>query len=211
MTTSGWALRRIVDPAIEPVTLEDAKHQCQIDADLTEDDSTLTRYIKAAREKAELYTKRSFVEQTWKLTLSEFPSDGWMPWPVGHAIELKNGPVLGIDSVSYLSTDGTRTYLTADDYIVDDSDEPPKLYPAFNSFWPTQRCVPGSIEIIYRAGYPSAGSPVDAEGVPAIVKQAMLLLVAHWYNNRETSIVGTIVADAPHGFESTLDGLRTYP
>lgn len=212
MTTSGWALRRIVDPALEPITLEEAKLQCQVDADLTEQDSVIRGYIKAAREKAESYCKRSFVEQTWKLTARSWPVDMDPEGAASDGILLRQGPILGIVEISYLTNDGTRTYLTADEYLIDDSDEPPRLYPPYNTCWPSGRCTPGAIEIVYRAGYPSAGSPVDAENVPQLAKQAIGMLVGHWYNNaREDSIVGTIVADAPHGFYSTLDPLRIYP
>lgn len=211
MTTSGWALRRIADPAIEPITLEEAKLQCQIDADLTEQDSVILGYIKAAREKAEAYCKRSFIEQTWKLTARSWPVDMQDGMP-NDAIILSHGPVLGIVEISYLDGDGTRTYLAADEYLIDEGDEPPRLYPPYNECWPGGRCTPGAIEIVYRTGYPSAGSPVDAANVPQLAKQAIGMLVGHWYNNaREDSIIGTIIADAPHGFYSTLDPLRIYP
>jgi uncharacterized phiE125 gp8 family phage protein len=42
------------------------------------------------------------------------------------------------------------------------------------------------IQVTYVAGYGAAAS------VPQKYKQAMLLLIGHWYENRETVIVGTI-------------------
>lgn len=205
MTTYGWALRRIVDPPIEPLTLEEAKQQCQIDADLTEQDAAIQRFIRAARELAESYTRQSFVEQTWRLTAEAWPTQDCQ------AIVLPNGPILAIESVTYLDSAGARIALESSDYWVSTYDAPARLYPAFNTTWPSARLYPGSIEITYRAGYESAGSPADAQNVPAMVKQAMALLVAHWYANRENAIVGTIVEDAPMGFYTTLDPLRVYP
>lgn len=213
MTTSGWALRRTVEPEVEPLTLAEAKEQCQVDADLTEQDANLRRYIRAARELAESYTRRSFVEQTWRLTAWRWPVDmieGELVYDDG--IVLRNGPVIAIDSISYLNDSGERIYMAAADYRLDDADEPARLYPAYNETWITPRYTQGSVEIIYRAGYPSAGSPADAENVPAIAKQAMAMLIAHWFNNaRETSIVGPMISDAPMGFYTTLDPLRIYP
>jgi uncharacterized phiE125 gp8 family phage protein len=211
MMTSGWALRRTVDPPIEPLSVEEGKVQCEIDEDITDRDDLIGRYIKAARELAEEFTRRTFIESTWRLTAQTWPYD-ICNYASDYAIVLPRGPILAVTSISYLDNDGTRTYLEAADYYLADDDEPARLYPAYQTLWPTARLQQGSIEIIYRAGYPSAGSPADAEGVPAIVKQAISMLVAHWFNNaREDSIVGTIVSPAPHGFYDTLQSLRIYP
>jgi len=42
------------------------------------------------------------------------------------------------------------------------------------------------------------------------VKQAMYLLIAHWYRNREAVIVGTITAALPLGFMALLMPERDY-
>lgn len=206
MTTSGWQLRRIVEPQIEPVTVEEAKSQCLIDADITKFDADLADWIKAARELAEEYTKRSFIEQVWVYSAPAFPAD--CSWD-GAAIELPRGPVIRVNSVTYLDNDGNRQAVT-DAYLPVLDDEPPRLFPPYNSAWPSGRAQQGAVQIEYVAGYPSAGSPVDAEGVPARAKQAIKLLVGHWFACREAG-APVVLNEIPYGFERSLDSLRTYP
>lgn len=206
MTTSGWALRSIVEPQVEPITIEEARSQCQIDADITAHDTDLNRFIKAAREASEAYCKRSWVEQRWRLSASDFDRS----CSAEYAIELPMGPVIRINSITYLNNDGERTALEDADFILDESDEPAKLYPAYNTVWPYGRIQAGSVAIEYTAGYPSQGSPAGADGVPELARQAMLMLVAHWFNNREAISAGSM-AEIPYAFERALDPLRIYP
>lgn len=42
------------------------------------------------------------------------------------------------------------------------------------------------------------------------VEQAVLMLAAHWYENRETTIVGTIIAPVPMGYDAIIDNCRDY-
>lgn len=44
----------------------------------------------------------------------------------------------------------------------------------------------------------------DQMGLTSDVRQAVMMLVAHWYANREAVVVGTITADVPLGFERLL-------
>lgn len=211
MTTYGWALRRTADPPIEPVTLDEARAQCQVDADLTEHDARLTSYIKAARELAEEYTKRSFVEQEWLLTLWAFSTYEYA-WGAAYpgAIVLPRGPVIAVNSLKYYDASGTQLTLDPSSYLLDASDEPSRLYPAYNQFWPSAAWRPGAVEVAYKAGYQSAGSPTDAATVPERARQAILALVSHWFANRE-AVDRFGASELPYGFERSLDSLRVYP
>lgn len=209
MTTSGWALRRIVNPEIYPVTLQEAASQCQVDADiLAIHTNDLNQYIRAATQLAEETCKRSFIEQEWRLTASSFPI---VCHDTDEYIELPMGPVILVRSVSYLDTDGTRVMVEeGTGYNLDIEHDPARLWPAYNTVWPSGRSYPGSVQIDYKAGYTSAGSPVDAENVPPIAKQAILMLIAHWFHNRGEA--GTVnMAEIPLGFTRALDPLKVYP
>jgi len=48
------------------------------------------------------------------------------------------------------------------------------------------------------------------EGSPADVEQAILMLAAHWYENREQTITGTIIANVPFGVDEILREHRSY-
>lgn len=203
MTISGWALRKIVEPALEPVTLEEAKLQCQVDADIIDQDSRISSYIKAGREEAEAYIKGSIMEQTWRLTGATFPCE---------YIELPNGPIIQIESVKYYDTDGVQQTLAVDvGYQPFLDDEPPRLYPPVNGAWPAVQARQGAIDIQYTAGYRSTGSPAGADAVPASIKEAILAYVATRYHQREDEIFGTIHSQNTFGFERTLDKYRRYP
>ena len=64
--------------------------------------------------------------------------------------------------------------------------------------WPSLYPRDDAVQIEYVAGYGAAAS------VPQVFKQAILLLVGHWYANRESSIVGTISEDAASSGEALL-------
>jgi hypothetical protein len=46
--------------------------------------------------------------------------------------------------------------------------------------------------------------------VPATLKEAMKLLIGTWYENRESVVVGTIVAKLPDAVESLLWSNRMF-
>jgi uncharacterized phiE125 gp8 family phage protein len=203
MTTSGWALRRIAEPLVEPVTLEEAKQQCLIDADITDQDTRIEGFIRGARELAEAYLKASICEQTWRLTLDAFPDDD---------IELPMGPVLSIASVKYYDTDGVQQDLTEDvGYQLNLDDDPQRIGVPIDGQWPTTQTRQRAIEIVYTAGYPSTGSPYGADGVPQAIKEAILSRVASRYNQREDQLIGPSQSHDTFGFERVLDHLRRYP
>src|SRR5690625_1893971 len=98
----------IVPPQIEPVTVAEAKHY-GLDAP---DDVTIEKAIKAARELAESWTGRSFMEQTWRAVIYGVVS--------GKPIELPRAGLAEIVS----ATDGDGNELSTDNYIVDPDCEP---------------------------------------------------------------------------------------
>ncbi|HBU6573868.1 TPA: phage gp6-like head-tail connector protein [Citrobacter amalonaticus] len=66
-----------------------------------------------------------------------------------------------------------------------------------------------------RTLYENENSPGYAEDEDSIlpdddVKAAMLLLIGHWYANRETVSVGQTVAEVPFAVEALLQPYRIY-
>lgn len=100
----------LITPAeIEPVTLAQAKAQCNLEADFTDDDDLLNRLIAAVRAQGELLTGAAWVESTWEQPLDAFPLTTTEN-PYG-GIELFKHPVQSIESVKYLDTDGVEQTL----------------------------------------------------------------------------------------------------
>jgi uncharacterized phiE125 gp8 family phage protein len=212
----GYQLKRVSGPDLEPVTLEEAKAQCRVELDFTDDDINLLRYIKAARELAEVNTKSTFCATQYRLSFSGFPEFEHGGFDSGRII-LPRGPIIELLSFTYL--DSTRTPVTVD---LDDAttlqqgldDEPPWIAPAAGAFWPNGFRTQGAVSIEYLAGYAStAASPVTTDDIPAKAKQAMLMLVGHWYENREDVVAETRIVPTKiqRGFDELLDSVKVYP
>lgn len=141
--------------------------------DVTEDDD-LARLITAAREYCEKYTGKAFATQTLELYLDAFPDTIVLPCP----------PLQSVTSIKYKDSAGTETTVATADYIVDTDGWTARIVPAYGVSWPTFTAYPvNPIKVQYVAGYTT---------IPAAIKQAMLLLIGHWYANRETVLVGSI-------------------
>lgn len=193
------------------MSLEDAKGQCRVDLDFTDDDRNLLRYIKAARELAEVNTRRTFCATVYVMTLDAFPVAEGSGWP--DRITLPTAPVIELRALSYLDLGRNRVTI---DLSVDNGlqigldDEPPWIGPAAFSYWPANFRAQGGVSVEYLAGYAStAGSPATLDDIPARAQQAMLMLIAHWYENREDVVAETriIPTKIQRGFDELLDGL----
>lgn len=149
----------------EPVSLADAKAYCRVlDAN---DDALITALIKAAREFVENRTEHVLVRRSITAQRPYF----------GNYIELYRRPVISVDALSYTATDGTAaTYSTFTSRL---AGSPARVYPAFNGVWPALG-VGGEVTVTYTAGYAAGEEPQG-------LIQAMLMLIATWYDQRETA------------------------
>lgn len=184
------SVKLITAPAAEPVTLAEAKAQCRVDIDT--DDTLIGNLIVAAREYCEMHDWRVFMPQTWELYLDA--------WPSTNAIEIPKSPLQSVTFFQYTDEDGNTATLASSQYLVDTVSDPGWLMLKSAYSWPsvTLQDVNG-IAIRFVAGYASAAD------VPRRAKQAMLLLVGHWYENRENSTVGTVNRSIEFGVKALLD------
>lgn len=94
------------------------------------------------------------------------------------------------------------------DFIFDADSEPPRLFPLAGQFWPSVLYVPNSVVIRYVAGYAETNYWPDAmTPVPAAALTAMKMLVANWYENRE-STSPLALKQIPDGVERLLWSCR---
>lgn len=196
-------LVRTIDAAVEPVTLAMARKQCRVEVD--DDDQLLTLYIKAARQYCEKVTDRAVLQQTWRLTLRNFPNYGWIHQRDGSlplwrrpGILLPKPRLIAVASITYLDTTGERQTLDPSLYNVEPDALPARITPARGKTWPYGT----EVQVTYTAGYGDT-----AAAVPATVQMAMLLLIGHWYENREATVLpssGTGVVSVPLGLEELL-------
>jgi hypothetical protein len=187
------ALKLITAPASEPVTLAEVKLYLRIDG--SDDDTMLNNFITVARQIAEEYTNRKFINQTWDLWMDRFPSqvnfDALAPDTVTQGklseyISVQNYieiPYYPLSSVTYLKTyddDGTDYTMTSTDYIVDTYTEPSRISLKNSTVWPSTFLRPvNGIQIRFVAGYGTLAS-----AVPYPIKQAIMELVGKFYSSR---------------------------
>lgn len=152
---------------------------CEFGADIilktgdSVEDSLLTALITAAREYCEGFTGRALATQTIEAYPEYFCGDMELPRP----------PLQSVTSVKYKDSESTETTLTEDtDYIVDTDSVFGRLVLPYNKSWPTFTAYPvNPIRVRYDAGYS------DTDPIPQTIKLAILLLVGHWYANREAT------------------------
>ena len=179
-------------PAIEPITLTEAKLHLRVDG--TDDDALITSLLKSAREWCELYQSRAYIEQSITAKLDCFADTIVMPMT----------PLISVTSIKYIDTNGIQQTLAASYYNVDTTSEPGKITLAYNMSWPTIRDQHHAIEIIYKAGY---GDEVG--DVPEKIKAAIKLLLGHLYEHRED--VSTLKHESvPFGVKSLLGIDRVF-
>ena len=187
-------------PTIEPVTLDEVRLHVRY----AEDDETslLEIYAKAAREWCERFTGRQFITASWTLKLDAFP--GAQPrrewyYPGGGGLRLPKPPLQSVTSIQYIDTAGATQTFAAASYDEDIYQEYGRVAPAYQESWPSTREDINAVTIIYVAGYGD-----ERQDVPAPLRQAILLLTGHWFENRESVLVGVGAAVVPHAVEDLL-------
>lgn len=185
-------IKVIVEPAAEPVELDDAKAWCRIDG-AAEDDIILA-LIKAARQRAERLTSRAFITQTLEAAFDRF--DG--------AMELPHAPLQSVTSVVYVDGAGVSQTLAGSAYTVDSRSLVGRIAPIFGTCWPTVRGAALDFVVVrYVAGYGD-----DPEDVPEPIRTAIKMMVAAWYDQRE-AVAPQGLAEVPMGASALLMDYRT--
>lgn len=162
------------------------------------EDTLLSALITTAREYCEGFQNRAYIVQTWELILDN--------WPYGDSIDIPLPPLQSITSIKYKNSTGIEATLATNQYIVDPDSYLGRLVLAYGCTWPNAVLYPaGAIRVRFVAGYGDA-----ATDVPQRVKQAMLLLIAHWYKNREAIDAGNM-SEIPLGVQELLWQDRVVP
>lgn len=161
-------LELVTAPASEPITLAEARDFCRVSG--TDEDSLFNLLITAARIYAENYTSRALISQEWNLYLDCGELQG------AEILKLPKGNILSIAQVAYYDDEGTLVVLPSQTYQLSGRG----LALTNNESWPVPGRELDAFEIRFSAGYGAASADV-----PEPIRQAIRLLVAHWYENRE--------------------------
>lgn len=173
----------VTEPTEEPVSLAEAKAQCEVPLDDATRDGLLERLIVAARQSVEEYLNRKLCTQTWDFKCDAFPVD---------RLELSYAPTQSVTYVKYLDEDGTeQTWDSSTGYEVHGAsaepgahDERAFIVPRHGQTWPIVQAMPEAVRVRAVMGYG------DATTVPEGIKQAILLRVGELFAQREPVITG---------------------
>ena len=189
---------RLITAATDPVvTLTEAKAHLRVDHD--DDDTLITALIAAATARldgAAGMLGRCLAPQTWLLGLAAFPEGGapiCLPLP----------PTIEVVSVAWLDQFGVSHTLDTSAYrVIDGGAEGHEIRaPLATPFaYQTAPDTPDAVRVTFRAGYAS---------VPAALKQALLLTLADWYDNRGSAVIGASVAPLPTAADHLIAQYRT--
>lgn len=176
-------------PSVEVISLADFKLHERIDG--TDSDAKIADLLYAARRYAEDWTARAFMSQTWRVSYDFFPL----------SIELPRPPLQSVTHIKYIDQAGVLQTLDPSLYQVNSWRVPGRIVPAVGRDWPqTLAGAENAVQVTYRAGY--GDNPAD---VPPQLRQAILLLASHWFEQREDVVYGAGTQQPftiPHGVTS---------
>lgn len=178
----------LTPPAGEPVALADMKAFLRVET--SDEDDIVAALITSASVHVETWTRRALMTQTWRLTLDTWPEEG--------RIAVMPAPLQSLVAARVYDAGGTARSINVQAFMLD-------LAGSSLVFTPSALPMPGrlaaGIELDVVAGYG------DALAVPEPFKQAIRLLIAHWYENRALVTDGSNVA-LPHTVAALLAPYR---
>lgn len=188
MLSPQYALVRVTAPTTSPISLAEAKAQMRVEG--SDEDTIIQRFIDAAISFVDVQGAlgRAMMTQTWGQWLSPNPG----------TVLLLLGPVQSVSAIKYYDTDGALQTATLADFDVFGTPNRITVSPKSGKAWPTTQTRDDAIKIEYVVGYGS--SPVN---VPQTIRHALMMLVAHWYENRETTSEKQML-DLPYGFTDMI-------
>ncbi len=184
---------RTIAPAEPLLSLADVKAHLRVDH--SDEDMLISSLVDAAASHIDGYSGilgRALVTQTWAV---EFPT-------FLNRLDIPLGPVQSA-TIQYYDSTNTQQTLATSVYAVLSDGLGPYVGLKYNQQWPQTYTRDDAVKITWVAGY-----GVNASSVPAAIRAAMLLLIGHWYANREAVNVGNITSELPLSVAALLAPFR---
>tara|TARA_R110000868_G_scaffold100109_1_gene275261 strand:+ start:13302 stop:13880 length:579 start_codon:yes stop_codon:yes gene_type:complete len=169
----------------EPLTLAQAKAHLRLGSDTTEDE-LISGLIVAAREWVEAFTSLILTQREITQVFNGFSC----------RLRLYAWPIASDAEVAVLYRDYTGASQTITDARLARSARWAQVLPAIGTSWPSIAPDADAVSVTVVAGYPTP------EAVPQSLKQAMLLLISTWFNEREAK------GEAPTAVEMLCHSFR---
>lgn len=184
-------LYRLVEtsaPAVEPVTLAEAKAHLRVDQ--VSDDGLIADLIKAARQACEAFTGRAFIARDISLYLDRWPGGKGEEWWEGlregaflsgyaGEVRLPRPPLFTVTDLRVYDANGVATPFLSSGYFVDATGVSGRIVLKDGIPPPSPGRVANGIEVRYTAGYGTAAS-----ALPAPLREAVKQVTARFYDNR---------------------------
>jgi uncharacterized phiE125 gp8 family phage protein len=174
-------------PALEPVTVSEAKAHLRVDG--STEDALINSLILTSRLHIEAALGLALITQSWMMVLDRWPRDGVVALPIR--------PVQAVSAVRIIAIDDVPATVPPADYILDGKGGPPRL--VAKSGWAAPGRKVGGIEIDFSAGFGAM-----AADVPQPIRHALLMLIAHWYEHRDPLEIGRPEANIPNAVSELL-------
>lgn len=188
----------------EVITLEEAKAHMRIDH--SDDDAKIAAFILAALAYISERTGRTMGPIDFRASVANWFSRLRLPYH----------PVRAVESVAYVGTDGLEVTIGPSNWswVRDEGCAYVHLKPSFSqpALADREEVELRPVRVYFSAGYDLAsatGSGEDPElACPDNLRQAALMLVAHYYEMREAA--GEELKVVPFGVEAILVQMRVY-
>lgn len=183
------ALELIEAPATTPITLGEVRSQLRVES--FDDDTLLGRLINTAVAYTDVTGSlgHAMISQKWAQ---------WFGPNLSQSVRLQLGPVTQVHAVKYYDENGDLQTDTLNNYEVTGTSFNTLVGPKEGFSWPTTAQRSDAIRIEYTIGYGETPSTV-----PETIRHALMLLVGHWYDNREQSVMDEL-SNIPFGYEQLI-------
>ena len=198
------ALELYTAPTEDAVGLTAIKQHLRIDFSEPAFDGMLSSYESAATRFVQEYTGSQLCTATYKLHLDSFYQSTWQHSLAAGQVDAKGDgaiwlprpPLVSVTSIAYYDADNASQTLSTDYYTVDAKSMPGRIMLASGYSWPATYDRPNAVTITYVCG-------TAASSVAETNKQAIKLLVGHWFKNAEAVSEGSMTR-IPFALESLL-------
>lgn len=180
----------LVTPASSgPITLAQVKTHCRVPH--TEEDDSIELMIDAAIALIDGYggiLRTALIEQTWQQDFPYFPYCEF---------RLALGPLISVTSITYYDTNNVQQTLATSVYAAFSDASGPFFKLKDSQSWPSTFYRDDAVRVTWKAGFGAT-----ADFVPADLKHAMLVLIGHWFENREMVNIGNITSELAMMFDA---------
>lgn len=171
---------------VAPVTwLSTNECKTHLRVDSADEEALIGSLAEAACRTVQERVGKALGSQTWAYKLNGLAADADVLLPVA--------PVASITSISYQDADDAAQSLTVSDFYLFGDNDRAMIRPKSGTSWPVTYDRPDAITITFVAGM----TP------PETLRQAALLLVGHWYENRAGAAEAPL-KQIPDGVEALI-------